>query len=103
VPVCVWWLVCGRAVLGGKAGASVYEWCWCVVERSWVAGASVYEWCWCVVERSWVVRPVPVCVVLVCGRAVLGGKAGASVCGGWCVVERPGEVDVSVCVVVGMW
>ena len=56
-------LACGRTVLGGKARASVYEWCWRVV------------------ERSWVVRPVPVCVVLVCGGAVLGGKACASVCG----------------------
>ena len=75
------------------------------------------------VERSWVVRPVPVCVVLVCGRAVLGGKAGASVCGGWRVVERTWVVrlvpvcvwcwrvverswvvrPVPVCVVVGMW
>ena len=27
------------------------------------------------------VRPVPVCVVLVCGRTVLGGKACASVYG----------------------
>jgi len=60
-------LVCGRTVLGGKAGASV-------------CGS------WRVVERSSVVRPVPVRVWwLVCGRTVLGG-----------------DVDVSVCVVVGV-
>jgi len=84
-----------------------------------------------VVERSWVVRPVPVCVVLVCGRTVLGGKAGASVCVvlpvcvWWLVCGRTvlggkagasvcvvlacgravlgGKAGASVCVVVGVW
>jgi len=47
---------------------------------------------------------VSVCVVLACGRTVLGGKAGASVCGGWRVVERSWVVrPVPVCVVVGVW
>ena len=49
MPVCVWWLACGRTFLGGKAGASV-----CVVLAcgrtvlGGKAGASV-----CVVVGVW--------------------------------------------------